>query len=133
MRITAATATVVASLIAALGGLAQVWMQQRAQERQFEIQKQVIDLQAKQIKRLEAESVGPLKAGQKICRVWAPEIWTDSLIVPKSWQPGSCASLGTTYRKIVYTLGCVYEDGTVSWGTDNGGIPERDCGWAQKS
>ena len=85
---------------------------------------------------LEKNSVGSLEDGQKVCSVSFenqndPVVysWRDSIVVPKSWDEGDCASFkGKISPGGTYQLACAYEDG-IEFGSDNGSPPSKNCGW----
>ena len=81
-----------------------------------------------EVKPLQQNSVGSLTEGQKLCSVVIPNVFRDSLIVPKSWKLDTCRWFQVQVGAYQYQLGCVFED-SVSWGDANGAIPQRNCGW----
>lgn len=76
---------------------------------------------------------GRLQDGQKICRAVAPNLWTDSVVVPKTWTATTCSSFSASEIGSSYYLGCAFPN-SVSFGsaTKNGeapNLPPSNCGW----
>ncbi len=80
----------------------------------------------------------PTVQSQKVCSVFLPPSFRDSIVVPKTWGLTDCNSFrkiaGLDYDATQYQLGCLNSTGVVygSAGNDNtnAGFPTPDCGWA---
>ncbi|RKH50471.1 hypothetical protein D7X96_12000 [Corallococcus interemptor] len=47
--------------------------------------------------------------GQKVCSAVVPDSWRDSINVPASWTPRTCADWAHSEGAVHYQLGCFYE------------------------
>lgn len=65
---------------------------------------------------------------QKVCSVFIPDHWRDSILVPSSWTVAECNKLRLRLVATSFNLGCLFKDGP-SFGTNGGGIPSPNCGW----
>jgi hypothetical protein len=66
--------------------------------------------------------------GTKICSVFIPGNWRDSINVPQGWTPGMCINFMRSVGATHYHLGCAFYSG-FTWGEPNGGSPNNNCGW----
>lgn len=76
---------------------------------------------------------GRLKDGQKICRAVAPNLWTDSVVVPRTWTAETCKEFSSSERGTSYYLGCAFPK-SVSFGAQSEllsapNLPASNCGW----
>ena len=77
------------------------------------------------------------RGGQKVCRstkaVAAVPDWSDSLLVSSGWTVSNCRDRTLKIGAQRTSLGCVFDDGFYSEGTEGSinppGIPDRNCGW----
>ncbi|RYZ44163.1 MAG: hypothetical protein EOO71_00390 [Myxococcaceae bacterium] len=78
--------------------------------------------------------------GQKVCSAVVPDNWRDSINVPASWGPQTCAEWARSVGAAHYQLGCFFESRRNSpsfvWGESAGAggvpqgvIPATNCGW----
>ena len=71
------------------------------------------------------------KAGQtgtKVCSVFIPSNWRDSVNVGASFTKESCRQYMITVGANQWQLGCLYSNG-IGFGPPNGGVPAQNCGW----
>ena len=75
---------------------------------------------------------GEAAEGAKLCSVFAPNNWRDSINVPSSWTARDCQVFAHDVGATEMQLGCIFDTGEpkVSIGPP-GQLPERDCGWAE--
>jgi len=66
--------------------------------------------------------------GTKICSVFIPSNWRDSVNVGASFTKASCRAYMVTVGANQWQLGCLYSDG-IGFGHPNGGVPAQNCGW----
>jgi hypothetical protein len=90
-------------------------------------------IQNSSLAELKRSSPGSLEDGQKICSIFAPGIWRDSLIVPKSWTRDNCTALGLKMVALEYQVGCAFPN-AVEFGSKDvlsgrASDPPRNCGW----
>ena len=72
------------------------------------------------------ESV-PMTRG-KICSVFVPNHWRDSLSVADHWGVTSCKEYMAKMGGVWYQLGCMHPAGAI-FGDVNGGAPSPNSGW----
>ena len=104
------------AVVTAIGGIVQVW------------------LPLQQVKR---ESVGTLAEGQKLCRAVVPNVFSDGLIVPRTWSADNCAVYASKVGALQYFLGCVHSNAQVDFGPpaavrpaiEQATAPKNNCGW----
>jgi len=69
----------------------------------------------------------------KLCSVYVPNNWRDTIPVPASWKWNDCrdyaASVGASHIHLI----CIFDRGSpkISMGGP-GGPPERNCGWGRR-
>ena len=69
----------------------------------------------------------------KLCSVYVPQNWRDTIPVPASWRWSDCrdyaARVGATHVHLI----CLFERGNrkISIGGP-GDLPEPDCGWGRR-
>jgi len=76
----------------------------------------------------------------KICRVYVPNNWSDTINVPSTWTANSCNSYGGLQKATRYVLGC-FDGDSYRFGSDgqvgnypvSASFPSPDCGWKQSS
>lgn len=66
--------------------------------------------------------------GTKICSVFIPSNWRDSVNVGASFTKASCKEYMITVGANQWQLGCLYSNG-IGFGHPNGGVPAVNCGW----
>ncbi len=67
-------------------------------------------------------------SGVKLCSVFVPDTWRDTMQVPQEWQAETCKSVVPHLGATAYQLGCMFKDG-VSFGPVNSGTPLPNCDW----
>jgi hypothetical protein len=81
-----------------------------------------------EVRPIQAASIGPLSEGQKLCSVFIPYQFRDSLIVPKTWSVETCRQFQSGAGATQLQVGCVFET-TVTFGEFGGAPPTVNCGW----
>ena len=133
---------IVVALIAALAGVAKVWIEVDAtksavQTNKTEIQKNktAVELNEADVRKLGVSTLGPLEDGQKLCRAVWPGHFTDGLVVPRSWTADNCAAYASKVGGTEYWLGCIRPN-SVEFGSpassgpiQPAGKPATNCGW----
>ena len=76
-----------------------------------------------------AGTTGPLAVpGSKVCSIYHPGNFRDSLNVPDAFNERACQDLMRNEGGTVYQLACLYDAG-VAFGAPGGGRPVPNCGW----
>jgi hypothetical protein len=69
-------------------------------------------------------------AEQKFCRIGTAN-YRDAFVVPNTWKMENCRDVRISFGGISnWAVGCIFADGDFSEGTNGGGLPPRNCGWA---
>lgn len=67
--------------------------------------------------------------GTKLCSVFQPGNWRDTINVPSGATPSGCRDFMNVTKATDFQLGCVRGDGRVALGPPGGGLPDPNCGW----
>jgi hypothetical protein len=69
-----------------------------------------------------------LTVPMKACSIWVSGNWRDTMPVPQGWTTATCSDYRRIMGAVSYNLVCFFNN-SFSCGTDNGGIPNPNCGW----
>ncbi|MBE9001405.1 hypothetical protein IQ274_25125 [Nostoc sp. LEGE 12447] len=78
----------------------------------------------------------PIGPGTKLCSAVVSGNWRDTISVPATWNPQTCATFAAKIGAQTYQLGCVFGD-SFSWASSRPPegqtkpyiSPEPNCGW----
>jgi hypothetical protein len=81
----------------------------------------------------EGEAPEEEKQGIKLCSVYAPNNWRDTIPVPATWRWSDCRDYAVTMGATHVHLVCIFADGhpMISVGGP-GELPEPNCGWGRR-
>ncbi|HYF54460.1 MAG TPA: hypothetical protein VEA41_09400 [Salinarimonas sp.] len=72
-------------------------------------------------------------AGQKLCSVYAPNAWRDTIPVPATWSWRDCRDYARLVGATHIHLICVFSRGEPKTSLGGPGeLPEPDCGWGRR-
>ena len=66
--------------------------------------------------------------GLKVCSVYIPGNWRDTVHVPPSWTSATCNNYKIAVGAVTYQLGCIFSN-SFKLGANDGGLPSPNCGW----
>ncbi len=70
-----------------------------------------------------------ITGAQKVCSVYQPGVWRDTLVVPQNWTASSCNEFRATTGTSNYQLACL-SDTWIYWGAGGAFVPwYNPCGW----
>ncbi len=71
--------------------------------------------------------------GQKMCSVYVPDRWRDTISVPENWTWRDCRNFALSVGASHVHLICVFERGEPKMSMGGPGeAPEPDCGWGRR-
>ena len=74
----------------------------------------------------------PDAVGQKLCSVFVPDGWRDSIPVPQSWRWSDCRDYAASVGATQIHLMCVFSQGAPKFSMGGPGRPPQpDCGWGR--
>ena len=76
-----------------------------------------------------------LTGAHKLCSVYAPSNWRDTIVVDNGWTKSTCANFGASVGATMMNVGCLSDTGSVFGSAiavshpNNAGTPSPNCGW----
>ena len=112
-----------------MAGIATAYYQDKPQAQQMRPPKKVLSKEEAAFAPPASLTTKPPGKGQKLCSVFAPSNWRDTIDVPATATLPSCIRFMNITAATTLQLGCIFADGSVSLGTPGGGAPSPNCGW----